>query len=129
MIYLTKVYQLKSAHMLEHELKINSGKTHGHTYQIEITVQGEPDPISGLIISRDHMDCVVKEHILDVYDHTFLNDKLDHTSGEWIASEWYKRLKGTTLGAQLVCIQIQETAKNRFLSAAVEPLIGQPQKK
>ncbi len=104
--------------MLEHELKINSGKTHGHTYKLAVTIQGEPHPISGLVASRDQMDQVVKEKILDVFNHTFLNDHLEHTSGEWIVSEWYKLLKASSLGSQLVSLQLQETAKNRFISAS-----------
>ena len=53
--YLTKTYQLKAAHMLEHELKINSGKVHGHLYVLEVTVTGEPDSVHGMIISRNEL--------------------------------------------------------------------------
>lgn len=104
--------------MLEHELKINSRKVHGHNYRLEVTVQGIPDPITGLIISRDQLDQIIKQQILDVFDHTYLNHHLLHTSGEWIVSEWYRLLKSSTLGSQLVSLQLQETAKNRFISAS-----------
>lgn len=82
-----------------------------------MTLQGEPDAVSGLIFSRDQMDQIVQQKILDVFDHTFLNDHLEHTSGEWIVSEWYRILKSSQLGPQLVSLQLQETAKNRFISA------------
>lgn len=102
--------------MLEHELKINRGKVHGHNYQLEVTVKGNPDPIHGMTIARDVLDQIVKKKILDVFDHRYLNNQLEHTSGEWIVSEWHKILQESELGHQLVGLQLQETAKNRFLS-------------
>lgn len=103
--------------MLEHEARDYCGKVHGHNYRLEVTIKGTPDPISGLVFSRDHLDQIVSQKILSVFDRQYLNTHLEHTSGESLVSEWYKILKTTELGSQLVSIQLQETAKNRFISA------------
>lgn len=103
--------------MLEHEAGDHCNKIHGHNYRLEVTLKGEPDPVSGLIFSRDQLNQIVGQKILSVFNHQDLNKHMQHTSGEWIVSEWYRILKTTEIGPLLVSVQLQETAKNRFISA------------
>jgi 6-pyruvoyltetrahydropterin/6-carboxytetrahydropterin synthase len=46
---------------------------HGHNYHLEISIAGDIDPRSGMIVDLTDFQNAVKEYILDPMDHTFLN--------------------------------------------------------
>jgi 6-pyruvoyltetrahydropterin/6-carboxytetrahydropterin synthase len=50
---------------------------HGHSYTLVVTVVGNPvaDPSSpkdGMLIDFKDLKCIIKEHIIDVYDHALV---------------------------------------------------------
>lgn len=63
---------------------------HGHSYRIEITVCGEPDPITGFVIDFFEIDEFMRP-ILELLDHRVLNDVdgLENPTAENIAL-WIK---------------------------------------
>lgn len=53
--------------------KCNNPNYHGHNYNLEVKVIGEVDPKTGYVIDIKHLSDVIKEHVLDVFDHKNLN--------------------------------------------------------
>lgn len=86
-VELTRAYTFSSAHRLYHpnlseeENRTHFGKCanphgHGHDYRMEISVRGQPDPITGMVISLVDLDALVQREILDVLDHRYLNEEV-----------------------------------------------------
>ena len=46
---------------------------HGHNYTLEVTVQGEVDPVSGFVVDLKELKAVMHRQVVDVYDHRHLN--------------------------------------------------------
>lgn len=94
----TKRFQFDAAHKLEH----HDGKCsqmHGHTYTLEITVEGVPLPVapgfpkSGMIVDFSDLKQLVVNHLLSKIDHTVLNDSFYYTTAEIMAQEIFTMLE------------------------------------
>jgi 6-pyruvoyltetrahydropterin/6-carboxytetrahydropterin synthase len=78
---------------------------HGHNYVLEVTLAGDPDPVTGMVMDLKELKDVVDREILEVYDHRFLNfevapyDRVVPTV-ENIAAEIWKRLAPALSGAR-----------------------------
>lgn len=46
---------------------------HGHNYAIEVTLEGNPDPVTGMVMDLKKLKEVIDREVIDVYDHRFLN--------------------------------------------------------
>lgn len=46
---------------------------HGHNYELEVKVVGEPDPKTGYVMDLKKLSDLVEEHILERFDHKNLN--------------------------------------------------------
>jgi 6-pyruvoyltetrahydropterin/6-carboxytetrahydropterin synthase len=46
---------------------------HGHNYTIDVTVQGEIDARTGMVIDLNELKRVVRETVVDRFDHADLN--------------------------------------------------------
>src|SRR5580692_782157 len=46
---------------------------HGHNYTLEVTVGGEPDPVTGFVVDLKWLKDVMEREVLSVYDHRHLN--------------------------------------------------------
>jgi 6-pyruvoyltetrahydropterin/6-carboxytetrahydropterin synthase len=46
---------------------------HGHNYVVEVSVVGEPDPLTGMVMDLKELKEILNREIVDVYDHRFLN--------------------------------------------------------
>jgi len=70
---------------------------HGHNYVLEVTVEGDPDPVTGMVIDLKALKEILEREIVHPMDHRFLNyevepfDKLIPTT-ENVASEIWRRL-------------------------------------
>jgi 6-pyruvoyltetrahydropterin/6-carboxytetrahydropterin synthase len=49
---------------------------HGHNYVIDVTLAGEPDPVTGMVMDLKRVKEVVNREVLDHYDHRFLNHEV-----------------------------------------------------
>jgi 6-pyruvoyltetrahydropterin/6-carboxytetrahydropterin synthase len=49
------------------------GNLHGHNYGLEVTVQGEPSPETGMVIDLKALKDLIVEAVVDRFDHTHLN--------------------------------------------------------
>jgi 6-pyruvoyltetrahydropterin/6-carboxytetrahydropterin synthase len=92
---------------------------HGHNYTLEVTVAGEPDPVTGFVVDLKWLKDVIEQEVLAAYDHRHLNlevpefaaGKLIPTT-ENIALAAWQRLDApvsAAAGAQLSRIRVYET--------------------
>ena len=48
---------------------------HGHNYTLEVTVAGEPDPVTGFVVDLKWLKDVIEREVLAAWDHRHLNAK------------------------------------------------------
>jgi 6-pyruvoyltetrahydropterin/6-carboxytetrahydropterin synthase len=51
---------------------------HGHNYHLEVTVTGEIDARTGMIVDLVKLQALVDEYAVQPLDHTFLNKDIPH---------------------------------------------------
>lgn len=84
MIYLTQQFEFSASHRLHcnhlsdaenWELfgKCNRENGHGHNYRVDVTVVGEVDQQSGVVVTLAELERVVQEVVIDRFDHRHLN--------------------------------------------------------
>ena len=92
---------------------------HGHNYTLEVTVAGEPDPVTGFVVDLKWLKDVMERDVLADFDHRHLNLELPEFAAgklipttENIAIAAWKRLEGTVNGAggaRLSRVRVYET--------------------
>lgn len=71
---------------------------HGHNYIVEVTVEGHPDPVTGMVFDLRELKQAIHDEVVDPMDHRFLNrevppfDRVVPTT-ENIAVEIWRRLR------------------------------------
>ena len=50
---------------------------HGHNYRLEVTLRGEPDPVTGMVIDLKHLQELLEREIMARFDHRDLNCDTD----------------------------------------------------
>ena len=89
---------------------------HGHNYVLEVTLEGEPDPATGMIFDLNALKEVIRKNVVEPMDHRFLNyevppfDRIVPTT-ENVAGEIWKRLEPHLKGerARLHNVRLYET--------------------
>lgn len=46
---------------------------HGHNYRLEVSVRGEPDPVTGMVIDLKDLKAVIEREVMARFDHRDLN--------------------------------------------------------
>ncbi len=90
---------------------------HGHNYTLEVTVAGEPDPVTGFVVDLKWLKDVMEKEVLGAYDHRHLNLEVPEfakaiPTTENIAIAAWKRLEPRIAGmggARLSRVRIYET--------------------
>lgn len=65
--------ELSEAENLEVYGACNNPHGHGHNYCLDVTVEGEIDPRTGMLINLEALDAVIKNEIINQVDHRNLN--------------------------------------------------------
>jgi len=47
---------------------------HGHNYRLEVTLEGQPDSVTGMVIDLKDLKVVLEREIMGRFDHRDLND-------------------------------------------------------
>lgn len=74
---------------------------HGHNYRLEITVRGEPDPETGMVINLTDLKEVAEREIMARFDHKDLNEDTDYFVSKPPTPEHFARLIFELLDAAL----------------------------
>jgi 6-pyruvoyltetrahydropterin/6-carboxytetrahydropterin synthase len=103
--------------------KCNNPHGHGHNYEVEITVAGPVDPVTGRAVSIEALDALAAREVIDPLRYRNLNEEVAAfrtavPTTENLASEVYGRLRAAWAGAfpgglpELEKIRIWETERN-----------------
>ncbi len=90
---------------------------HGHNYSLEVTLEGEPHPVTGMVVDLKEVKSILEAEVLTPMDHRHLNyevppfDTLAPTS-ENLAVEIWRRLapRFAEGPARLRSVRLYETA-------------------
>jgi 6-pyruvoyltetrahydropterin/6-carboxytetrahydropterin synthase len=50
---------------------------HGHNFRLEVTLRGEPDPVTGMVIDLKELQTLLEREIMSRFDHRDLNRDTD----------------------------------------------------
>lgn len=126
---LTRMYEFAASHRLHSPVlsqaendelygKCNNPAGHGHNYLLEVSVSGEPEQRTGMLVDLTALDEAVNRLVVDRYDHRNFNEDLPEfagkvTTSEVVARAIWEALDGK-LPAQLERVRLHETARNIF---------------
>ncbi len=136
MTQLTRRYHFSASHRLHSKTlsdernaelfgKCNNPFGHGHNYSLSVTVAGNVDPNTGLLLDLAGLDRLLERHVLPIFSHRNLNldvpqfaDLIPTTENvALVLSAILEGLWGGWFGhdnLQLSKIQVQETDRNGF---------------
>jgi 6-pyruvoyltetrahydropterin/6-carboxytetrahydropterin synthase len=71
---------------------------HGHNYVVEVTLEGNPNPVSGMVLDLKELKAILNAQVVNPFDHRFLNKEVppfDRTipTVENIAIEIWNRIQ------------------------------------
>ena len=123
MIRITKIFTFETAHVL-YNYDGKCKNMHGHSYKLFVTVKGTPindinDVKNGMVVDFGDIKKIVKEEIVDVWDHAvLLNALTPHKEvGEDLAQKGHKVIE---CNYQPTCenmlYEIAEKIKNKLPS-------------
>ena len=105
---------------------------HGHNYLLEVTLAGNPDPRTGMVLPRPSFDAWVRAAVIDRIDHTHLNSEVSEfgelvptaenivtVAASWLREEWARRFPSRPLG--LWGLRLEETPRNSVQISPSEP--------
>lgn len=98
MVYLTRRERFNSAHRLfnpkltdseNYELygKCANPNWHGHNYDLFVTVKGEINADTGVVINLKELSEIIKNRIIDKLDHKNLNIEVDFLKNTIVSTE------------------------------------------
>lgn len=127
-VYISRKAHFNAAHRLHNPAKseawnretygnCNNPNWHGHNYQIEVTIAGEPHPDTGYVMDLGELKRIMDEAVIDPCDHRNLNLDVDFLHGvipstENLVVAFWNRLESRITGARLVSVRLWETERN-----------------
>lgn len=133
MIFVTRKAHFNAAHRLHNSDKsddwnrdtfgkCNNPNWHGHNYQIEVTVAGEPNPETGYVIDLGKLKSIIRNRILEPCDHKNLNVEVSFLENvipttENLVQAFFEQLEEdvnkTAYGdSKLYSVKLYETERN-----------------
>ena len=127
LVYLTRRESFNAAHKLwvnqwsvEKNLatfgKCANKNFHGHNYDLQITIKGAPDPVTGFIMDAKKLSKIIKTRVCDVLDHTnmnmddnFLPDDVLPTTENLVYYIWQELKDQLDPNCSLHCVKLYET--------------------
>lgn len=126
MVYLTRRVRFNAAHKLWVEEwsaeknkevfdKCSNENFHGHNYTLYVTVKGDPDPQTGMLINAKDLAKIMKEEVVERLDHKNLNLDVDlipkgmQTTCENLAILIWKILEPKLKQCDMHCVKLEET--------------------
>ena len=127
--YFGRRYMLSASHRLHADAltvednraaygKCNNPHGHGHNYVVEVLVGGPVDPETGMVVNLADLDLVVRQRVVDRFDHANLNldpelvNRVPTT--ENLCRVVFDLLNGALPAGELECVRVEETENNFF---------------
>jgi 6-pyruvoyltetrahydropterin/6-carboxytetrahydropterin synthase len=72
---------------------------HGHNWVVEVTLEGEPDPVTGMVFDLKRLKEILNREVVEPMDHRFLNVEVAafervRPTAENVAREIWRRVQG-----------------------------------
>jgi 6-pyruvoyltetrahydropterin/6-carboxytetrahydropterin synthase len=67
--------------------KCNNPHGHGHNYALEVTIAGEPDATTGMVLDLTELKGILEREVMQRMDHRFLNYEVAELKGKIPTSE------------------------------------------
>jgi 6-pyruvoyltetrahydropterin/6-carboxytetrahydropterin synthase len=128
MVYITRREQFSASHRLYNPAwsneknakvfgKCNNPNGHGHNYDIEVTVAGNPPGETGMVMDLKELAEIIQNEIVDKVDHKHLNLDVDFLRGiiptaENMAVAFWKILEPKIRQGRLAAIRLYESENN-----------------
>ncbi len=95
----------------------NNPNGHGHNYCMEVTVKGEVDPETGMVLDLKALKALINEEIINKVDHKNFNMDVEFMKGviptaENIAIKFWEILEPKIQRGQLHEIKLYESERN-----------------
>jgi 6-pyruvoyltetrahydropterin/6-carboxytetrahydropterin synthase len=94
---------------------------HGHNYVVEVAVEGDPDPVTGMILDLTRLREILDDKVLSIYDHRLLNREVSPfdrvvPTVENIAIDIWNRIAPSVRSinagrAKLYAVRVHETSE------------------
>jgi 6-pyruvoyltetrahydropterin/6-carboxytetrahydropterin synthase len=127
-VYITRQVHFNSAHRLYNPTKslawnqkqyglCTNPHWHGHNYVLEVTLKGQPDPVTGYIMDLAKLKGVLHAAVVDKCDHRNLNDEVDFLRGiipstENLVIAFWEQIAPHLPTGSLHCVRLFETPRN-----------------
>lgn len=93
MVYLTRKIEFSASHFYNNPAfspeenrrvfgKCNNPHGHGHNYTLEVTVAGEPDPVTGMVLDLKDLKEILEREVMQRMDHRHLNYEVPELQGQ-----------------------------------------------
>jgi 6-pyruvoyltetrahydropterin/6-carboxytetrahydropterin synthase len=97
--------------------KCDNPSGHGHNYVLEVSVEGEVDPETGMVIDLKKLKTIMRREVIDRVDHKNLNTDVDFLchvipTAENLAVAFWRRLAPAIDEGRLARIVLHETERN-----------------
>jgi len=128
MVYVTRREHFSAAHRLFNPAftdkqneevfgQCNNPSGHGHNYVIEVTIAGEPDPQTGMVIDLKKLGDIIKAEIISHVDHKHLNYDVHFLKGiiptaENLAKVFWNILASKIVEGKLRSVKVFESDQN-----------------
>jgi len=125
-IYLTRRAEFSASHYYHNPAfsaeenrrvfgKCNNPHGHGHNYALEVTIAGEVNPATGMVLNIKDLKKLLEAEVLEAMDHRFLNAEVTAfatriPTTENIAIEIWNRLAPKLTLGKLHRVRLYETA-------------------
>ena len=128
-VFITRQVHFNSAHRLHNPTKSQKWNVaqyglctnphwHGHNYVLEVTVRGEPDPVTGYIVDLGELKRILHRAVVDPCDHKNLNTDVAFLRGIIPSTEnlviafWHQIAPLLPRQATLHRVRLFETPRN-----------------
>jgi 6-pyruvoyltetrahydropterin/6-carboxytetrahydropterin synthase len=105
--------------------RCNNPHGHGHNYVLEVTVAGEPDPATGMVLDLKELKEILQREVAERMDHRHLNYEVPELQGkiptcENIAAVIWTLLEPRITKGRLDRVRVYESP-DLFADCTVEP--------
>ena len=128
-VFITRQVHFNSAHRLHNPAKSQAWNKrqyglctnphwHGHNYVLEVTLKGQPDPVTGYIIDLGELKRILHRAVVDKCDHRNLNDEVPFlkniipSTENLVLAFWAQIAPHIKRPATLHCVRLYETPRN-----------------
>lgn len=137
-VHITRQVHFNSAHRLYNSTKslawnqkqyglCTNPHWHGHNYVLEVTLKGQPDPVTGYIMDLAKLKGILHATVVDKCDHRNLNDEVPFLRGiipstENLVIAFWEQIAPQIPNGSLHCVRLYETPRNYAEFFGPDPL-------